>query len=81
MQNTTAKRRMYRLINPDPLRQHTVRSIAQAARCSKTTVADIRAGRLEEVSERLASSIADAVGVTMDVLFAPADRMSWERTQ
>lgn len=79
MQNTAAKRRMYRLINPDPLRQHTVRHIAEAAGCSKTTVADIRAGRLEEVSERLASSIADAVGVTMDVLFAPTDRMPWER--
>lgn len=77
----TPKRRMYRLINPDPLRHYTVRYLAETAGCSKTTIADIRAGRLEEVSERIASSVAAASGVTMDALFEPTDRMSWERPQ
>ncbi len=75
------KHRMYILTNPDPLRSYTARALAKAAGCSPGTISDLRNGRVTEISQPLASGLAAALGVTMDSLFEPTGRMSWERPQ
>lgn len=70
---------MYRLKNPDPLREHSIRSIAELAGCSKETVRRLRTGAIADVSYDIAYGICTALGRTMNDLFEPSGRTVWER--
>lgn len=71
---------MYVLLNPDPLRQFSVRSIAAAAGCGKSIISDLRSGKTSEVSEPIARGIAKAVDMPFDKLFTPSGRLTWRGT-
>ena len=68
---------MYELTNPDPLRRHTVRSIATAAGCSWATVHRLRSGKITAVSEPIAARIAQACGMGLADMFRATGRVAW----
>lgn len=70
-------RDMYELTNPDPLRRHTIRSIAAAAGCSISTIHRLRTGKRTEVSEGIARGIAKACGVEFGEMFHRSGRVAW----
>lgn len=73
-------RSMYMLRDPDPLRQFSVRSIAEAAGCGKSIISALRSGKTSEVSEPIARGIAEAVDMPFDELFTPSGRTTWRGT-
>lgn len=68
---------MYELINPDPLREFSVRAIAEAAGVGKSTVQRLRAESGFQVSKPIAEAVAKAVGMAMPKLFRPTGRQTW----
>lgn len=68
---------MYELTNPDPLRRHTIRSIAAAAGCSISTIHRLRTGQMAAVSEPIARRIAKACGIEFGEMFHRSGRVAW----
>lgn len=72
---------MYRIRDPDIIRNsgHSLSAIAINAGCSRSLIGHLCTGERTEVSLRIASGISAAIGVTMDALFEPTGRITWQR--